>query len=120
MSKILVAEDNLPNRELIREILETCGHEIVEAADGQQALDQLEESVPDLVLVDIQMPVLDGFAVIRQLRQTPRFASVKVLALTAYAIQGDRERVLAAGFDGYLTKPIDVAAFPKQIQQFLD
>jgi len=103
MSKILVAEDNLPNRELIREILETCGHEVIEAEDGQQALDKLEHIHPDLVLLDIQMPVLDGYAVVRRLRQIPRFASLKVLALTAYAMQGDREKVLKSGFDGYLT-----------------
>ena len=120
MNKILVAEDNLPNRELIREILETCGYEVIEAVDGQQALNKLEESMPDLVLLDIQMPVLDGYAVIRQLRQTPRLAGLKILALTAYAMQGDREKVLEAGFDGYLTKPIDMAALTKQIQQLLD
>ena len=119
MNKILVAEDNLPNRELIREILETCGYEVIEAVDGQQALDKLEESMPDLVLLDIQMPVLDGYAVVRRLRQTPRFASLKILALTAYAMQGDREKVLEAGFDGYLTKPIDIATLTKEIQQFL-
>ena len=120
MNKILVAEDNLPNRELIREILETCGYEVIEAVDGQQALDKLEESMPDLVLLDIQMPVLDGYAVVRQLRQTPRLAGLKILALTAYAMQGDREKVLEAGFDGYLTKPIDMAALTKQIHQLLD
>ena len=119
MSKILVAEDNLPNRELIREILEACGYEVIEAGDGQQALDKLEENLPDLVLLDIQMPVLDGYAVVRKLRQTPRLASLKVLALTAYAMQGDREKVLEAGFDGYLTKPVDMVSLAKQIAQLL-
>ncbi len=119
MSKILVAEDNLPSRELMREILETSGHEVIEAADGQQALDKLEEIEPDLVLLDIQMPLLDGYAVVRRLRQTPRFAGLRILALTAYAMQGDREKVLEAGFDGYLTKPIDIAKLTKEIQQFL-
>jgi len=95
MSKILVAEDNLANRELIPEILESCGHEVIEAEDGQQALERLKETKPDLVLLDIQMPVLDGYAVIRRLRQIPRFAGLKVVALTAYAMQGDRDRVLA-------------------------
>ena len=80
MSKILVAEDNPLNLELIREILEASGHEVIEACDGQQALDKLAASVPDLVLLDIQMPVLDGYAVLRELRQTPRFASLRVLA----------------------------------------
>ena len=77
MSKILVVEDNLPNRELIREILESCGHEVIEAEDGQQALERLKETKPDLVLLDLQMPVLDGYAVVRQLRQIPRLANLK-------------------------------------------
>lgn len=119
MSKILVAEDNLPNRELIREILEACGYDVIEAGDGQQALDKLEENLPDLVLLDIQMPVLDGYAVVRKLRQTPRLANLKVLALTAYAMQGDREKVLEAGFDGYLTKPVDMVSLAKEIAQLL-
>jgi|ERR1700730_8486779 CheY-like chemotaxis protein len=119
MSKILVAEDNLPNRELIREILESCGHEVIEAEDGQQALERLKESTPDLILLDIQMPVLDGYAVVRELRQTPQFAKLKVLALTAYAMQGDREKVLQAGFDGYLTKPIDTTLLTKHLQEYL-
>ena len=120
MSKILVAEDNLPNRELIREILESCGHEVIEAEDGQQALERLKDTKPDLVLLDIQMPVLDGYAVVRHLRQIPRFAGIKVVALTAYAMQGDRERVLQSGFDGYLTKPVDIAKLTEEIQEFLD
>ena len=119
MSKILVAEDNLPNRELIREILESSGHQVIEACDGQQALDKLTEGLPDLVLLDIQMPVLDGYAVIRQLRQNPRLAELKVLALTAYAMQGDREKALEAGFNGYLTKPINTATLNATIREFL-
>jgi CheY-like chemotaxis protein len=120
MSKILVAEDNLPNRELIREILETRGYEVIEACDGQEALDKLEQTEPDLVLLDIQMPVLDGFAVIRQIRENPRFATLRVLAVTAYAMQGSRESFLGAGFDGYLSKPIDMAVLTKEIRQLLD
>jgi CheY-like chemotaxis protein len=120
MSKILVAEDNLPNRELIREILETRGYEVIEACDGQEALDKLEQTEPDLVLLDIQMPVLDGLAVIRQIRGNPRFATLRVLAVTAYAMQGSRESFLDAGFDGYLSKPIDMAVLTKEIRQLLD
>jgi CheY-like chemotaxis protein len=119
MSKILVAEDNLPNRELIREILESCGHEVIEAENGQQALERLQETKPDLVLLDIQMPVLDGYAVVRQLRQIPRLANLKILALTAYAMQGDREKVLQSGFDGYLTKPIDMTALTNELRHLL-
>jgi len=120
MSKILVAEDNLPNRELIREILESCGHEVIEAEDGQQALERLKDTKPDLALLDIQMPVLDGYAVVRHLRQIPRFAGLKVVALTAYAMQGDRDRVLESGFDGYLTKPVDIAELTEEIRELLD
>ena len=114
-----MAEDNLPNRELIREILESCGHDVIEAEDGQQALDKLKETNPDLVLLDIQMPVLDGYAVVRQLRQIPHLAKLKILALTAYAMQGDRERVLQSGFDGYLTKPIDMVVLTTELRRFL-
>jgi CheY-like chemotaxis protein len=120
MSKILVAEDNLPNRELIREILESCGHLVIEAEDGQQALDRVRENKPDLILLDIQMPVLDGYAVLRELRHTPCFADLKILALTAYAMQGDREKALQSGFDGYLTKPIDMKALTNELHTFLD
>lgn len=120
MINILVAEDNLFNRELIREILESRGHEVIEACDGQDALDKLEQISPDLVLLDIQMPLLDGYAVLRQIRGNPRFASLRVLAVTAYAMQGNREQVLAAGFDGYLSKPIDMSSLMKEIQQFLE
>jgi CheY-like chemotaxis protein len=119
MSKILVAEDNLPNRELIREVLQYSGYEVIEAENGQEALDKLEQILPDLVLLDIGMPVLDGYAVVTRLREMPRFAGLKVLALTAYAMRGDRERVLKYGFDGYLTKPIDIHVLRKEISGFL-
>jgi len=120
MSKILVAEDNLPNRELMREILETCGHEVIEAEDGQQALDRVKQARPDLVLLDIQMPVLDGYAVLRELRHTPCFVDMKILALIVYSLEGHREKALQSGFDGYLTKPIDMKALTKELQNFLD
>jgi CheY-like chemotaxis protein len=120
MSKILVAEDNVPNRELMREILESRGHEVIEACDGQEALDKLEQTSPDLVLLDIQMPVLDGYAVLRSMRGNARFAALRVLAVTAFAMQGNREQVLAAGFDGYLSKPINISLLTKALQAFLE
>jgi CheY-like chemotaxis protein len=115
MSRVLVAEDNLPNRELIREILKAWAHEVIEAEDGQQALDKIAETKPELVLLDIQMSVLDGYAVVRQLRQRTSCPSpsLKVVALTAFAMQGDRERVLQSGLDGYLIKPIDMLCWAK-------
>lgn len=119
MSRILVADDNDASRELIREVLEMSGYDVVEAVDGQAAVSRARESVPDLVLVDIQMPRLDGYGVLRELRGDPRFNGVRVVALTAFAMQGDRERALDAGFDGYITKPVEIAALRQEIKKLL-
>lgn len=115
MSKILVAEDDLLSRELVTELLEDWGYEVVEACDGREALQQ----IPHLVLLDIQMPILNGFAVVSQLRQDARFAALRVVAVTAYAMQGDREKGLSADFDAYITKPIDPENLKTQIEQLL-
>jgi CheY-like chemotaxis protein len=119
MSRILVADDNAASRELIREVLEVSGYEVVEAADGQEAVSRARESPPDLALVDIQMPRLDGFGVLRELRADPRLSGLNIVALTAFAMQGDRERALEAGFDGYITKPVDIAALRREIEKLL-
>ena len=119
MKRILVADDNPVSRELVREVLEAPGRSIVEAADGEEALEKIGKESPDLVLLDIQMPVLDGFGVIRRIRLDPRTAALPVLALTAFAMKGDRARALAAGFDAYITKPIDAAALRQQVEQLL-
>jgi CheY-like chemotaxis protein len=94
MTKILIAEDNAVNRELLRELLEMRGYTVVEACDGEEALHMIEQTHPDLLLLDIGMPVLDGFGVMRKIRENPRFASLPVVAVTAYAMQGDREKIL--------------------------
>lgn len=120
MMRILVAEDNPINSELLRELLELRGHEVVEVANGWQALARIEQACPDLVMLDIQMPLLDGFGVIRNLRQNQRFAGLKIVALTAYAMEGDREKVMTAGFDGYLTKPIDTADLDEMLARLLN
>jgi two-component system cell cycle response regulator DivK len=117
MTKILVAEDNAVNRELLRELLETRAYTVVEACDGEEALRMIEQTQPDLLLLDIGMPVLDGFAVVRKIRENPRFASLPVVAVTAYAMQGDRENVLNAGFDGYLSKPIDARDLANELER---
>lgn len=117
--KILVAEDNPANRELIREILEAQGFQVLEAANGLEALEQIEEGFPDLVLMDIQMPLLDGLEAVSKLRENPRFAKLPVIALTAYAMSGDEEKALRAGFDGYLSKPMDVKQLLAYLQQFV-
>lgn len=109
MRTILIGEDNPANQELLTEILEGWGYAVQQASSGPDVIEVLQSSTPtpDLVLLDIQMPGLDGYAVLKQLRQDGRFRELPVIALTAYAMQGDRERALQNGFDGYVTKPID-------------
>ena len=117
MTKVLVAEDNPVNRELLRELLENRGYDVVEAPDGQEALRMIEQTHPDILLLDIGMPVLDGFAVMRKIRENPSLATLPVLAVTAYAMQGDRDNVLNAGFDGYLSKPIDARDLANELER---
>jgi CheY-like chemotaxis protein len=119
MSKVLIAEDNPVNRELLRELLETRGFSVAEACDGEEALREIEKTRPDILLLDLDMPVLDGFATVRQIRENPSLASLPVLAVTAYAMQGDREKVLASGFDGYLSKPIQSRLLFEELDRFL-
>lgn len=110
MKRILVAEDDLPSRELLVEILSGWGYEVIQACNGKEALQKIEETRPDLVLLDIQMPELDGFGVLRRLRENPRFAALPVVALTAYAMREDRDRTQTAGFDAHLSKPVDLGS----------
>ena len=117
--KVLVADDNPASRELIMEVLEMSGYDVIGAADGQEAVHQARAGQPDLLLVDIQMPRLDGFGVLRELRADPRFASLPVVALTAFAMQGDRERAIGAGFNGYITKPVDIAVLRQEVRKYL-
>src|ERR1700683_3518007 len=108
--KIVVADDDRVGRELIREVLEMGGYEVIEAADGIEAVRCVREAEPDLVLVDIQMPRLDGYGVLRELRADPQFSGLRVVAVTAFAMQRDRQHARDAGFDGYISKPVDIAA----------
>jgi two-component system, cell cycle response regulator DivK len=102
---ILIADDRPSSRELLQLVLERAGYAVMEAADGEQALALTRAESPDLVLLDLQMPGLDGYAVLSALRQEARFRYLPVLALTASAMRGDRERILEAGFTDYLAKP---------------
>lgn len=119
MRTILLADDNPVSRSLMREVLEPCNCRVIEACDGPDALAKIVEMAPDLVLLDIQMPGLDGFEVVRQLRRDPRFTSLRVAALTAYAMRGDREKALAAGFNDYITKPIRAATLRAHLDNLL-
>ena len=107
-ARVLVVEDNEKNMKLVRELLEATGYRPLEATTGSLALDLALEHRPDLVLMDIRLPDIDGLEALSRLRADERTATIPVLAVTAQAMQGDRERFLAAGFDGYLSKPIDV------------
>ena len=120
MTKILIAEDNPTNRELFRELLKARGYDVSEACDGPEALQMVEQTQPDLLLLDIGMPVLDGFAVVRAIRENPRLANLPVLAVTAYAMQGDRERILSSGFNGYLSKPINAKSLAEELERLLN
>jgi len=118
MARILIVEDSPDNMKLFRTILGLKGHEVTGLSGGEGLLDAIESGSPDLVLMDIQLPGKDGFMLLQEIRQSS-FAAVRVIALTAHAMTGDRERALDAGFDGYITKPIDIRNFPNQVQRAL-
>ena len=116
--QVLVVEDNELNMKLFREVLESSGHRMLEAETGRRAVALTTEHRPDLVLMDIQLPDIDGVEALRILRADERTASVPVLALTAQAMEGDRERFLPAGFDGYLSKPVNIADLLDAVRRY--
>ena len=113
--KVLVVDDNAAGRELVRESLQDHVSSIVEASTGREALEKIRATRPDLVLLDIQMPEMDGYEVLREIRGDPALKGLRVIALTAFAMRDDRERALAAGFDDYLTKPVTAAQLKEQL-----
>ena len=108
---ILLVEDNERNRKLARTILEFRGYQVVECEDGEPALELARKHRPALVLMDIQLPTVDGITALKRLRGDPETAAIPVVAVTASVTPGERDRVVAAGFNGYVSKPIDVATF---------
>jgi CheY-like chemotaxis protein len=119
MQNILIAEDNAVNRELLRELLELRGYSVVEVCNGEEALRVLGECLPEALLLDLGMPVLDGYRTVEKIRENPCWAKLPVLAVTAYAMQGDKERILSRGFDGYLSKPINPTLLFQEIERVL-
>jgi CheY-like chemotaxis protein len=117
---ILVVEDNDRNLKLVRDLLQLRGYQVLEARTAEQGLRLAAEQTPGLVLMDIQLPDLDGITALKRLRADPAMAVIPVVALTAFAMKEDRERFLAAGFDGYLPKPIDIRALPDQVRGFIE
>jgi two-component system, cell cycle response regulator DivK len=116
--RILVVEDNEKNMKLFRDILQATGFDTLEATSGEEAVTLAAERVPALVLMDVQLPGIDGVETLQRLRANKQTAAIPVLALTAQAMQGDRERFLAAGFDGYLAKPVDVAELVSTVRRY--
>lgn len=119
MAKIVIVEDSPDNMKLFRTLLSLRGHEVVPMTGGEGLLEALGTHDPDLVLMDIQLPGRDGFALLAEIRASSQ-ACRRVVALTAHAMTGDRERALAAGFDGYITKPIDIRSFPLEVNAALE
>jgi CheY-like chemotaxis protein len=119
MKKILVVDDNAASRELLRTVLKAPDREILEACQGGQALEIVLREAPDLVLLDLEIPVMDGFSVLRSLRGDARFTATPIFAVTANAMQGAEETALKAGFDGYITKPIRPAEVRKRLAAIL-
>jgi two-component system cell cycle response regulator DivK len=117
--KILVIEDNEQNLYLVSFLLQSYGYEVVQARDGRTGIELANQVKPVLILLDIQLPVMDGYAVAQELKSNPGLAEVPIVAVTSYAMAGDREKVLAAGCTGYIEKPIDPDTFLDQVEQYL-
>lgn len=115
---VLIVEDNDKNLKLARDVLQAKGFRTVEATTGGEVVPLAAERRPAVILLDIQLPDMDGVEVLRQLKADEATASIPVVALTAFAMAGDQERFLADGFDGYLTKPLDVRSFPDQVRRW--
>jgi two-component system cell cycle response regulator DivK len=116
---ILYIEDNIDNRTLVRRVLQIEGYRVMEAESGFKAFEILRSEIPDLVLMDINLPDMDGYEITTRLKQMPSLARVPVIAMTANVMKGDREKTLAAGCDGYISKPIDIDTLAGQIARFL-
>ena len=119
-ARILYIEDNPDNRMLVKRVLEAEGYKLLEAANARDGLQQVLAQTPDLILMDINLPEVDGYTTTARIKSTPGLGGVKIIAVTANVMKGDREKTLAAGCDGYITKPIDVDLLPGQIARFLE
>ena len=117
--KVLLVEDNMVNMKLLQATLEPRGYTLVTATDGEEALEKACQENPDLIIMDIQLPKLSGTDAVKQLRQMPDFKHIPIIALTAYAMKGDEERLIEAGFDVYLPKPVNTRELPKVIAEVL-
>jgi two-component system, cell cycle response regulator DivK len=117
--KILIVEDNEDSRELVVKVLRNKGYEMVEAADGEEAIEKAVAEKPDLILLDISLPKLDGYEVAKRLKSLEEFQEIPIVAFTAHAMKGDREKAIVAGFEGYISKPVDIRELPVQVKSFI-
>jgi two-component system cell cycle response regulator DivK len=117
--KILVVDDNNDSRELVVKVLKNKGYEMVEAIDGEEALEKAMAEKPDLILLDISIPKINGYEVTKRLKSIDEFKDIPVVALTAHAMKGDRTKALEAGCEGYISKPINVRELPEQVKSYL-
>ena len=117
---VLIVDDNEKNAKLARDVLRFAGFRTIEAGSGEAGFSLALEHLPDVILMDIRLPDMEGTVVLRNLKDEPRTAQIPVVALTSFAMKGDRESFLEAGFDGYLEKPISVKAFPDQVRSYLE
>jgi len=116
---ILIVEDNQDSRDLVVKVLRVRGYRIVEAVDGEEALQKAAAEHPALILLDISLPKIDGYEVLRRLKALDEYRDIPIIALTAHAMKGDREMALTAGFQGYIPKPITIRELPAQVEAFL-
>ncbi|GAB4550281.1 MAG: response regulator [Rhizobacter sp.] len=119
MARILIIEDNAANQELAQYLLEHSGHHVLLADDGRAGVSTARREIPDLIICDLQMPLLDGYGVLEQLKLDAACAQIPVVAVTAFSMTGDEQKVRLAGFDGYFSKPIEPQTFVAQIEAFL-
>jgi CheY-like chemotaxis protein len=117
--KILIVEDILMNRRLIGDILKYYGYEILEAENGEEGIRMAKEQIPDLIIMDLQMPVKNGYDAIKILKNDPKTKNIKILAVTSFAMAGDREKALEIGADDYISKPINTRELPKVVERLL-
>lgn len=117
--KILVVDDNRDSRELVVKVLKNKGYQMVEASDGEEAIEKAMAERPNLILLDLSIPKIDGYEVCRRLKSQDAFKDIPVVALTAHAMRGDREKTLEVGFEGYISKPINIRELPEQVKSYL-
>ncbi|GJQ50042.1 polar-differentiation response regulator DivK [Candidatus Kuenenia stuttgartiensis] len=116
---VMVVEDNEKNRKLIRVVLKAKGYNVIEATTGEEALSLLKEQIPDIILMDIQLPGIDGLTLIRQIKADAGKKDIPIIAVTAHAMKGDQQKILDTGCDAYMSKPIDTRELPLTIEKYL-